>query len=206
MARVGGRNAWIAVPAGLVCAGIVGGLVWLSLPMVPVAVAWMGDTLRNATAPRAEATPARNPAQSAADGEAVDCRTLYADDLWNELMWRPGSLLDQSAAAPATEATSFADAARADVLVTCTWRFDAGSIATTLSRIDGDAASLASDALGGAGFSCDGDGDGLAVVCTRTHGEVREEHTVRDGLWLVSVETSWHPDDYGARLDRTVWG
>jgi len=43
-------------------------------------------------------------------------------------------------------------------------------------------------------------------VCVRTQGSVREEHTLRDGLWLVSVETQWHPDDYGSRLDRTVWG
>jgi hypothetical protein len=35
---------------------------------------------------------------------------------------------------------------------------------------------------------------------------VREEHTLRDGLWLVSVETDWHPEEYGPRLDRTVWG
>ena len=52
MARVGGRNSWIAVPVGLGCAAIVGALVWLSLPMVPVTVAWAGDMLRNATSPR----------------------------------------------------------------------------------------------------------------------------------------------------------
>ncbi|KJL40750.1 MULTISPECIES: hypothetical protein [Microbacterium] len=204
MARTGGRNSWIAVPAGILCAAVVASLVWLALPMVPVAVAWVGDTLRSATAPRPEATPAQTPAQTAADGGAIDCRTLYADDLWNELTWREGSLLDQSMAAPATAATAFADAAAPDVLVTCTWRFDSGGIVTTLSKVDADAATIAEAALAGDGFSCR-TADG-ATVCDRTRGAVLEEHTLRDGLWLVSVETAWHPDDYGRRLDHTVWG
>lgn len=204
MARTGGRNSWIAVPAGILCAAVVASLVWLALPMVPVAAAWVGDTLRSATAPRPEATPAQTPAQTAAAGGAIDCRTLYADDLWNELTWREGSLLDQSMAAPATAATAFADAAAPDVLVTCTWRFDSGGIVTTLSKVDADAATIAEAALAGDGFSCR-TADG-ATVCDRTRGAVLEEHTLRDGLWLVSVETAWHPDDYGRRLDHTVWG
>ena len=204
MARTGGRNSWIAVPAGILCAAVVASLVWLALPMVPVAVAWVGDTLRSATAPRPEATPVQTPAQTAADGGAIDCRTLYADDLWNELTWREGSLLDQSMAAPATAATAFADAAAPDVLVTCTWRFDSGGIVSTLSKVDADAATIAEAALAGDGFSCR-TADG-ATVCDRTRGAVLEEHTLRDGLWLVSVETAWHPDDYGRRLDHTVWG
>lgn len=204
MARIGGRNAWIAVPAGLVCAAIVGTLVWLSLPMMPVTIAWVGDTLRSTTAPRPIAPPSRTPAQAAADGDAIDCRTLYADDLWNELLWRPGSLLNQSLAPPATTATSFADAASPDVLVTCTWHFDTGGIVTTLSKVDAAAAAVAEDSLAGDGFSCHAAAG--ATVCARTQGEVLEEHTLRDGIWLVSVETLWHPDDYGPRLDRTVWG
>ena len=203
MARVGGRNSWIAVPAGVVCAAVLGMLVWLSLPMIPVAIAWVGDTLRDATAPRPVATPALTPAQEAAGGAGVDCRTLYSDDLWNELTWRPGSLLNQSGAAPATAATAFADAASPEVLVTCTWRFDSGEIATTLSRIDPEAASVAEAALAGDGFACRA---GEQLTCTRVLGAVLEEHTLRDGLWLVSVESRWHPEDYGPRLDRTVWG
>lgn len=204
MARIGGRNSWIAVPAGVLCAAVVGALVWLSLPMVPVTITWVGETLRSATAPPPATARQQTPAQAALDGEAVDCRTLYADDLWNELTWRPGSLLGQSLAAPATSATAFADAAAAQVLVTCTWRFDAGGIATTLAKVDADAVSVAGAALSGAGFSCAQAGSG--VVCTRTRDGVREEQTLRDGLWLVSVETRWHPEDYGARLDRTVFG
>ncbi|MFB7884706.1 hypothetical protein [Microbacterium sp. NPDC056057] len=204
MARIGGRNSWIAVPAGMLCAAVVASLVWLALPMVPVAVAWVGDTLRSATAPRPEATPVQTPARIAADGGAIDCRTLYSDDLWNELTWREGSLLNQSTAAPATAAAAFADAAAPDVLVTCTWRFDSGGIVTTLSKVDADAATIAEAALAGDGFSCRT--ADAATVCDRTRGAVLEEHTLRDGLWLVSVETAWHPDDYGPRLDHTVWG
>ncbi|WP_106816538.1 hypothetical protein [Microbacterium timonense] len=204
MARIGGRNSWIAVPAGMVCAAVVGALVWLSLPMVPVTIAWIGDTLRSATAPAPAATRAATPAQAAADGRAVDCRTMYPDDLWNELTWRPGSLLSQSGAPPATSAASFADAAAARVVVTCTWRFEAGGIVSTLSRVDAEASSIAEAALSGAGFTCRA--DGAQLVCTRTQGAVMEEHTFRDGLWLVSVETDWQPEDYGSRLDRGVWG
>jgi len=204
MARIGGRNSLIAVPAGVVCAAVVASLVWLSLPMVPVAVGWVGDTLRNATAVRPDAAAELTPARTALDGGAVDCRTLYSDDLWNELTWRPGSLLNQSLAAPATTATAFADAAAPQVVVTCTWRFDSGGIVTTLARVDADASSIAEPALTGDGFSCRA--DAAATVCDRTRDGVREEHTLRDGLWLVSVETTWHPEDFGARLDHTVWG
>lgn len=204
MARIGGRNSWIAVPAGLVCAAVVGALVWLSMPMVPVSIAWLGDTLRNATAPQPSATTDATPAEAAAQGTAVDCRTLYPDDLWNELTWRAGSLLSQSLAAPATTATAFADAAGPTVVVTCTWRSDNGSIVSTLSKVDPAVAPIAEAALSGDGFACHT--ADAQLLCTRTQDGVLEEHTLRDGLWLVSVETQWQPDDYGARLDRGVWG
>lgn len=203
MARIGGRSYGIAVPAGMLCAAVLGGLVWLALPMIPVTITWMGDTLRSATAPKPAATPVRSPAQEAASGGSIDCRSLYADDLWNELLWRAGSLLNQSVEPPATTA-AFAEAAVTEVLVTCEWRFDSGGIVTTLSKIDADAAAVADAALSADGYTCTAAAD--ALVCTRTAGPVHEEHTLRDGLWLASVETQWHPDDYGARLDRTVWG
>jgi hypothetical protein len=37
-------------------------------------------------------------------------------------------------------------------------------------------------------------------------GVVLEEHTIRGGLWLSSVESAWHPDVYGERLAAHVWG
>lgn len=204
MARIGGRNSWIAVPAGMLCATVVAALVWLALPMVPVSIGWLGDTLRNATAPRAAPSAVPSPAQDAAAGAAVDCRSMYSDDLWNELTWHAGSLLSQSLAAPATDARAFADAVTADVAVTCVWRFDGGGIVTTLARVDADASAVAEPSLASDGFACTSSAE--AVECTRTRGSVVEQHTLRSGLWLVSVETGWHPDDFGARLERHVFG
>lgn len=204
MARIGGRSTWLAVPAGLLCAGVVGALVWLALPMLPVSIAWVGDTLRAATAPQPTPTTVATPAQDAAAGSAVDCRSIYSDDLWNELLWRPGSLLGQSLAAPTTDARAFADAAAAQVAVTCVWRFDGGGIVTTLSRVGADAQAIAEPSLGSDGFACTS--SDAALECTRTRDGVVEEHTLRDGLWLVSVETGWHPADFGARLERQVFG
>ncbi|WP_396657767.1 hypothetical protein [Microbacterium oxydans] len=48
MARVGGRNLGMSWFAGIVCVGVIGALVWLSLPMVPVLAQFAGDTLRTA--------------------------------------------------------------------------------------------------------------------------------------------------------------
>lgn len=48
MARVGGRNLGVSWFAGVVCVGIVGALVWLSLPMLPVLAEFAGTALRTA--------------------------------------------------------------------------------------------------------------------------------------------------------------
>lgn len=46
MARVGGRNAAMSWIAGLFCAAVVAALLWLALPMGPMLVQYVGDTLR----------------------------------------------------------------------------------------------------------------------------------------------------------------
>ncbi|WP_197429207.1 hypothetical protein [Microbacterium sp. CCH5-D1] len=48
MARVGGRNLGMSWFAGIVCVGVIGALVWLSLPMVPVLAQFARDALRTA--------------------------------------------------------------------------------------------------------------------------------------------------------------
>lgn len=205
MARIGGRNSLIAVPVGLMCAAIVVTLAWLSLPIIPVTVAWLGDALRNATTAQQTPVTEETAAELAAAAGSVDCRTLYPDDLWNELTWRAGSLLSQTTAAPATEVTALTDALSPQVLVTCDWRGDGGRrIASTLSRVSTEARTFADAALRGQGFSCEGGDESL--VCTRTQGDVVEEHALRGDLWLASSQTGWHPDDYGARLERNIWG
>ncbi|MBT2475055.1 hypothetical protein J7E68_10835 [Microbacterium sp. ISL-103] len=47
MARVAGRNVAISWIAGVLCAGVVAALLWLSMPMMPVMVSFVGDALRS---------------------------------------------------------------------------------------------------------------------------------------------------------------
>lgn len=48
MARIGGRNIGMSWVAGVLCAVVIGGLLWLSLPMAPALAALAGDLLRAA--------------------------------------------------------------------------------------------------------------------------------------------------------------
>ena len=204
MARIGGRNLWLAWPVGLVCAGVVGALAWLAAPALPATVGFVGDTLRSATStPQAAAAgPLSTVALDLAHD--LDCRKVYPPQLWGELAWTPDSLLAQTHAAPATAVTALVDALQPTVRVTCGWRAPRGTIVTTLSVVGTDAAAVAEAALTGQGFACEQFGAG--VTCRRSSGGVLEEQAVRDGLWLASVETGWHPEHYGSRLAAFVWG
>jgi hypothetical protein len=203
MARIGGRNLWLAWPAGLVCAGVVGALVWLAAPAVPATIGFVGDTLREATStPQAAAA---EPVGTAALDESVevDCRDLYPSQLWWELAWTGDALLSQNRSAPATSVTALVDAIQPTVRVTCAWRGVQGTIVSTLSVVASDSPALADAALRGQGFACEPFGSGVA--CRRESGGVLEEHALRDGLWLSSVETGWRPDEYGPLLAAFVW-
>ena len=204
MARTGGRSTWLAVPAGMLCVAIVAALVWLALPMIPVAIAWAGDSLRTASTPRPVLTAPATPAELAASGSAIDCRAIYPDGLWGELAWYRGALLSQSVGPPATQVASVTEALAPNPRVTCSWRLETGGrIVTSLASVADGAAELADAALRGAGFSCTTSGD--ALRCRRVSGDVIEENTVRAGLWISSVATAWHPDEYGARVEAQVW-
>lgn len=48
MARVAGRNLALSWFVGLLCVGIIAGLLWLSLPLVPFLAQFFGDALRTA--------------------------------------------------------------------------------------------------------------------------------------------------------------
>ena len=205
MARTGGRNLWIAWPAGLLCAAVVAALAWLSQPMLPVSITWMGDMLRASTAPPVDAPVVRTLAARAAEPGDIDCRALYPDSLWAELTWTPNVLLSQGDSAPATAVTALTAALAPTVRITCSWRAAAGrAITSTLAVVPADAGLIADASLRGEGFACTSDAD--ALTCSRTAGEVLEEHTFRGGLWLSSVESAWHPDVYGDRLATHVWG
>lgn len=56
MARVGGRNPVLSWMAGVFCTAVVAALVWLAIPMGPVMVQFVGDTLRS-IAPASEPAP-----------------------------------------------------------------------------------------------------------------------------------------------------
>ncbi|WP_438353818.1 hypothetical protein [Microbacterium sp. CJ88] len=202
MARIGGRNLWLAVPAGVFCAGVVGVLAVLATPMVPVAAAWVGVSFHNATNMPPPTTPVGT-ADRFASTMSSDCRSLYADSLWSELTWTPRVLLSQTLAAPATAETSLTQALAPTVRVTCTWRGQRdASISTTVASVGPDAGAVAQAALTASGFTCSASG---WTQCTRTQGEVVEEHVVRGGLWISSVETSWHPDHYSGRMMSRLW-
>lgn len=203
MARISGRNLWIAIPAGVLCAGVVGALAWLSQPMIPVTVAWVGDTLRNATTLTVPEPAASRPAafESAATS---DCRALYPDGLWAELTWTPDALLSQNVSPPATTVEAIVEALAPEVRVTCTWRAPGDrTISTTVAAVSPEVAPIAEAAFVGAGFACD---TSQGLTCSRKRGGVVEEQFFRDGMWISSVETAWSPKGYGARIAAHVWG
>lgn len=205
MARIGGRNTWLAVPATLFCIAVVVGLVWFALPMIPAAVAWVGDTLRAATA-QAERVDAAvpSPAELLIADAPMDCRDLYPNDLWAELVWAPDSLLAQPSDRPAVGVEPLVDALAPSVRVTCVWGSDDGTaISTSLARVADDAATVAGAALRGEGFSCRQERGMLR--CARAQGAVHEEHAVRDGVWLATVSDGWMPEGYDDRLIASIW-
>lgn len=44
---MGGRNLGMSWFAGIICVAVIGALLWLSLPMLPVLAQLAGDALRN---------------------------------------------------------------------------------------------------------------------------------------------------------------
>lgn len=47
MTRVAGRNVVISWIAAVLCIGVVGALIWFSMPIVPVVASFVGDVLRS---------------------------------------------------------------------------------------------------------------------------------------------------------------
>lgn len=45
MARTGGRNSFVAWAVGLLCLGVIAGLVYLAAPMGPVMLRYAADVL-----------------------------------------------------------------------------------------------------------------------------------------------------------------
>ncbi len=189
MARIGGRSLWLAWPAGLLCAAAVAALVVIATPGVPMAVGFVGDTLRAATGRHAavETTP---------PAPASDCRHLYSQPLWSSLVWSPQALLSQRRTAPASTPEAVA-AAAPTVVITCHWRGEAGrSIETTVSAVTPEGAAAVSTTLAAQGFACSVAAD--TTHCERASGELLEVHDLRADRWVSSTLSGWMPDGYAA--------
>jgi hypothetical protein len=187
MARVGGRNVWIAWPVGIICTVVVAVLVVLAVPGIPASVIFVGDTLRAAgSAPTAKPEPAPTPAST--------CRELYSADLWSSLVWSRNNLLTQRRT-PAASTPEAVAASGATVVVTCHWRGTAGrSMETTVSTVTPEGASAVQATLSSQGFGCQVSGD--TVHCERAAGGVVEVHDIRGDRWVSSTLTNWMPDGY----------
>lgn len=189
MARIGGRSLWLAWPAGLLCAAAVTALAVIAAPGVPMAVGFVGDTLRAATGRHVVA-------ETAPPAPASDCRHLYSQPLWSSLVWSPQALLSQRHTPPASTPEAVAAAAPA-VVVTCHWRGEAGrSIETTVSTVSPDGAAAVAATLTAQGFACSTAAD--TTHCERAAGDLLEIHDLRADRWVSSTLSGWMPDDYAA--------
>ncbi|MGV9194669.1 hypothetical protein ACQ143_10045 [Microbacterium sp. MC2] len=195
MARVAGRNAVFAWIVGLLCAGVVAGLAYLALPLLPATVDWVAQ--QNAPDDDAETVDDLDPF------EPAECRHLYVDALWSSLTWTPGSVLMPSRDAPTTTATSVTDALQPDVRMTCDWISDSGEIHTTVAAVATDAGAIATAALPGLGFECAE--HHARVRCVREDGDLVETIETGGGLWLSTSQTGWYPADYTRRVADRVF-
>lgn len=197
MARIAGRSLWIAIPVGLLCVAVVGGLAWLALPLMPATLGWVGGAVNGSlAAPLTTADPD-------ASGPTT-CRGLYNDALWASLSLAPDAILTPDTGAPVTTATTLATALAPQVRMTCTWRGAQGaSISTTVADVGTDAGAIAAASLPGEGFACANDGP--RVHCEKTSGDVLETLDLGAGVWLSSTFTAWQPERYSARVASLVW-
>jgi len=198
MARVGGRNTLFAWGVGLVCAGIVGALVWLAAPLVPAGLAFLED---RTSPPTSE--PVAGDGEEVADAAPSECRDLYSDSLWSSLVWADDSVLTPSEDAPEISAQGFADALAPAVRLTCTWTSAEGDISTTLASVASDAGAIAKTALPSLGYSCTSVAQ--RTRCTLDADGRLETIEAGGGVWLSSVLDRWRPARYVDETAERVW-
>ncbi len=197
MARVGGRNTFIAWAVGVGCAAVIGVLVWLAAPLVPGSILFVGDQIGPPTSEPAAAD------DDATGGEIVECRDLYVDALWASLVWAEDAVLSPSTEAPATSATGLVDALAPQVRLTCGWISADGTISTTLADVPADAGAIARTALPALGFAC----ETVAGRDRCVHDADGRVETIEagGGVWLSTVQDGWHPAGYATRIADRVW-
>ena len=198
MARVGGRSAWIAWPAGVVCAAVVAALLVLAAPGVPGAVTFVGDTLRtgSTTPPYTDAPRVPGPAET--------CRDLYTQPMWSALVWSPEALLTQRHTGSLSTPEAVA-VAGATPVITCHWRGESGRwLETSVATLSAEGAAAVTATLAGQGFACATAGD--VQHCERTAAGVTEVHDLRGDRWVSSTFSGWMPDGYAAVVASRAFG
>ncbi|RKE65036.1 MULTISPECIES: hypothetical protein [Microbacterium] len=190
MARIGGRNVVFAWIVGVFCAGVIGVLAFLTVPLVTTGMGMLG------------AGADEGAAAAAADGPQ-QCRELYPEALWVTLQYSPGAQLEQTQDAPVSTATALVEALAPEVRFTCAWTSDAGSISTTVGSVGTDAGSIAASALPAQGFTCDE--SGVRTLCSRTDGDLVETIEAGEGHWVSTSQSVWHPEQYASRVGNAVF-
>ncbi len=196
MARIGGRNSAFAWIVGVASAVIVGTLLVLALPLLPASVSWVGDTMGTAQ-------PSPEETVDAGDGTPSECAEIYGASAWASLRTTPGSFMTPSQEAPVTTAAELVAALQPQVVFTCTWVSDEGTVSTTLATVPPDAGAIAAASLPAAGFACGEVAD--RIRCTRLDETVTESIELGGGYWLSSSEAGWHPGNLTESTAQRLW-
>lgn len=200
MAQIPGRKMWLAAPAAVVCVVVLMALVVLAAPMVPAIGAWIGNTTQNAL-------KAEEPVELVTSSEVHDCRDLYPQELWAEIMWTERPLLSQNRVLLLPDAPSEALAQSLDIswVLSCQWQRDApGTIQTSLMQVPDGTVAIAQTTLGAAGYSCASTGS--AISCRLEKDGVITLQSFGGQWWLSTVVSDWELDRYGERLTAYLWG
>ncbi len=201
MARIGGRSSAAAWFGGVLCAGVIAGLVVLAAPAIPAGVAIAGDILRSGSDTGSEDAPGAVAAPPIAT-TAPACRALYPEQMWLELTQRAGGDPAQSTEPPPAPAGLTA-ALAPEVRVTCVFQgVNAGRIATTVAAVGPEAPGVARAALEASGYQCDAFGEG--VRCILDADGLVHEHVIRSGVWLATEFSQWKPDRYTDRVAASL--
>ncbi|MFT4052168.1 MAG: hypothetical protein QM677_07970 [Microbacterium sp.] len=204
MARVGGRNAVVAWIVGILCLAAVAVIAFLASPLLPTSIAWLKTAVDPSATGSTGATSVATDEETTAEGLPAECSDLYDDALWAALRFADGAELTSSQDAPVTTASALVTALKPQVLLTCSWDSDAGTVSTTLATVPPDAGAIAEAALPGAGFACEDESD--RTRCTRTDGDLVETIEAGDGLWVSTSEDAWHPGRLASAVAERVWG
>jgi hypothetical protein len=209
---IGGRRWWLAWPAGILCAGVVVGLVYLAAPAVPGTVQYTIAIIEQGARAGREPLPTPVPVESIGNALTDDCVSLYPAGLWLELALDPHTVLSQDMSPPAGDLTQAMAPWHPSVRMTCGWRAaTGGTVRTSLVDLNSadstDAARTAiAKVLTARGFACRVTRpDASLLTCTRRSGASVATEVVHGDVWLSTAETGWHPDGYQAALVQRLW-